>query len=348
MEVEQLLSLSGSALAQAVSSLLETPGLYVFSDILELPNVRELENGPHAPVYQLLNLFAYGTYCDYKERAASLPELTPAQRNKLRHLSIISLASNLKCLPYSLLLQQLELKNVRELEDLLIEAVYCDIIQGKLDQRNQQVEVDCSVGRDLGPNELPNIINTLQEWCTGCEAVLCGIEEQVSRANQYRESQLKVKVQVETEVSNLQKTLKASAASPSSGPAPAGAASNQDADQPAEPRDPASSQEPRQPGKKSSKVKGPLWIHQASVGFSSTPAGASEVSYPNNSQGQSQEQREKGVYRVSARSKLEDYLWICSRTGGAGRDRRLVGEIRGAPVVQRQTALEPGNGDNWK
>ncbi|XP_008429597.1 COP9 signalosome complex subunit 7a [Poecilia reticulata] len=256
MEVEQLLSLSGSALAQAVSSLLETPGLYVFSDILELPNVRELENGPHAPVYQLLNLFAYGTYCDYKERAASLPELTPAQRNKLRHLSIISLASNLKCLPYSLLLQQLELKNVRELEDLLIEAVYCDIIQGKLDQRNQQVEVDCSVGRDLGPNELPNIINTLQEWCTGCEAVLCGIEEQVSRANQYRENQLKVKVQVETEVSNLQKTLKASAASPSSGPAPAGAASNQDADQPAEPRDPASSQEPRQPGKKASKVKG--------------------------------------------------------------------------------------------
>uniref|UniRef100_A0A672M5Y2 Uncharacterized protein n=1 Tax=Sinocyclocheilus grahami TaxID=75366 RepID=A0A672M5Y2_SINGR len=37
-----LLSLSGSALVQAISSLLETPGLYVFSDILELPNVREV------------------------------------------------------------------------------------------------------------------------------------------------------------------------------------------------------------------------------------------------------------------------------------------------------------------
>lgn len=44
MEVDQLLSLSGSALAQAISSLLETPGLYVFSDILELPNVREVRN----------------------------------------------------------------------------------------------------------------------------------------------------------------------------------------------------------------------------------------------------------------------------------------------------------------
>lgn len=42
MEAEQLLSLSGPALAQAVSSLLETPGLYVFSDILELPNVKEV------------------------------------------------------------------------------------------------------------------------------------------------------------------------------------------------------------------------------------------------------------------------------------------------------------------
>lgn len=48
MESEQLLSLSGSALAQAVSSLLETPGLYVFSDILELPNVKEVSTPtPH-------------------------------------------------------------------------------------------------------------------------------------------------------------------------------------------------------------------------------------------------------------------------------------------------------------
>lgn len=50
MESEQLLSLSGSALAQAVSSLLETPGLYVFSDILELPNVKEVSTHPHIMV----------------------------------------------------------------------------------------------------------------------------------------------------------------------------------------------------------------------------------------------------------------------------------------------------------
>ncbi|KAI4811683.1 hypothetical protein KUCAC02_014560 [Chaenocephalus aceratus] len=265
MEVEQLLSLSGPALAQAVSSLLETPGLYVFSDILELPNVREMENGPHAPMYQLLNLFAYGTYCDYKallcgalEELSELPSprvwvSSPGEQEREAlethflpdsvlwllkelhtHLRVPAshytsdLASNLKCLPYSLLLQQLELKNVRELEDLLIDAVYCDIIQGKLDQRNQQVEVDCSVGRDLAPTSSQTSSTRCRSGARAARRCWCGIEEQVSRANQYRESQLKVKVQVETEVSNLQKTLKASAASP----------------------------KPRQPGKKSSKVKG--------------------------------------------------------------------------------------------
>ncbi|XP_033896398.1 COP9 signalosome complex subunit 7a isoform X1 [Acipenser ruthenus] len=192
-------STKGAALAALLKQLLESPGVYVFGEVLDMPNVRELESGPHASVYQLLNLFAYGTYCDYKENASSLPELSAAQKNKLRHLSIVTLAANLKCLPYSLLLTELEMRNVRELEDLIIEAIYADIIQGKLDQHKQQVEVDFSMGRDLQRGELPSISHTLQEWCSGCEAVLAGIEEQVMRANQYREHQLKVKQQVENE-----------------------------------------------------------------------------------------------------------------------------------------------------
>lgn len=37
--------------------------------------------------------------------------------------------------------------------------------------------------------------------CVGCEAVLSGIEEQVSRANQYKEQQLGLRQQIESEVS---------------------------------------------------------------------------------------------------------------------------------------------------
>lgn len=37
--------------------------------------------------------------------------------------------------------------------------------------------------------------------CQGCEVVLSGIEEQVSRANQHKEQQLALKQQIESEVS---------------------------------------------------------------------------------------------------------------------------------------------------
>jgi hypothetical protein len=49
---------------------------------------------------------------------ANLPELTPAQAKKLQHLTIVSLATKNKCLPYSLLLSELDIRNVRGLEVL--------------------------------------------------------------------------------------------------------------------------------------------------------------------------------------------------------------------------------------
>lgn len=97
---------------------------------------------------QLLNLFAYGTYSDYIANKESLTELNTTQQNKLKHLTIMSLALRMKCIPYSVLLKDLEMRNLRELEDLIIEAVYTDIIQGKLDQRNPLLEVDFCIGRD--------------------------------------------------------------------------------------------------------------------------------------------------------------------------------------------------------
>lgn len=47
-----------------LSLLLLSASLFSLSP--HCPRKPQLENGPHAPVYQLLNLFAYGTYCDYK------------------------------------------------------------------------------------------------------------------------------------------------------------------------------------------------------------------------------------------------------------------------------------------
>ncbi|XP_011835594.1 COP9 signalosome complex subunit 7b isoform X2 [Papio anubis] len=196
---------SGSALTALISQVLEAPGVYVFGELLELANVQELAEGANAAYLQLLNLFAYGTYPDYIANKESLPELSTAQQNKLKHLTIVSLASRMKCIPYSVLLKDLEMRNLRELEDLIIEAVYTDIIQGKLDQRNQLLEVDFCIGRDIRKKDINNIVKTLHEWCDGCEAVLLGIEQQVLRANQYKENHNRTQQQVEAEIACFQR-----------------------------------------------------------------------------------------------------------------------------------------------
>jgi hypothetical protein len=65
-------------IARAVCKVLELTGHILATIILSLSFglinfcPPQLENGPHAPVYQLLNLFAYGTYCDYKGIAVAM------------------------------------------------------------------------------------------------------------------------------------------------------------------------------------------------------------------------------------------------------------------------------------
>ncbi|MBN3274220.1 CSN7B protein, partial [Polyodon spathula] len=232
-------SAKGTALTALITQVLEAPSVYVFGELLELPCIQE------ARYFQLLNLFAYGTYPDYTANKESLPELSGVQKNKLKHLTIVSLAARMKCIPYSVLLKDLEMKNLRELEDLIIEAVYSDVIQGKLDQRSQLFEVDLCIGRDIQRKDSSDIVKTLQEWCDGCEAVLSGIEQQVLRANLCRENHNRTQQQMETEVTNIKKTLKASAST-----------SSQEVDPQLMERDAAQPAEQRQPLKKMSKVKG--------------------------------------------------------------------------------------------
>uniref|UniRef100_A0A8C5NVH2 PCI domain-containing protein n=1 Tax=Jaculus jaculus TaxID=51337 RepID=A0A8C5NVH2_JACJA len=222
--------MSGSALTAVISQVLEAPRVYVFAELLELANVQELAEGTDAAYSQLLNLFAYGTYPDYIANKESLLELSTAQQNKLKHLTIVSLASRMKCIPYSVLRKDLEMRNRQELEDLIIEAVYTDIIQ----------EVDSFIGRDIRKKDINNIVKTLHERCDGCEAVLLGIE-----ANQYKESHHWTQQQVEAEVTNIKKTLKATASS-----------SAQEMEQQLAEWECPLHAEQRQPTKKMSKVKG--------------------------------------------------------------------------------------------
>lgn len=53
---------------------------------------------------------------------------------------------------------------MRELEDLIIDAFYQDVIKGKLDQRKKQLEVEYAMGRDLRPGQIDEMLGVLSSW----------------------------------------------------------------------------------------------------------------------------------------------------------------------------------------
>ena len=74
------------------------------------------------------------------------------------------MANESKMLTYADLMQKLDIDNVRQLEDLIIEGIYNNLLGAKLDQKNQRVEVDFALGRDLKDGDLARMIDTLNSW----------------------------------------------------------------------------------------------------------------------------------------------------------------------------------------
>ena len=84
----------------------------------------KLESGADANYFNTINLFAYGTYKEYLTNKEHLIELTTSMQKKLQHLTIVTMAIRSKCISYKDLLAELNIQNVRDLEDLIIESIY--------------------------------------------------------------------------------------------------------------------------------------------------------------------------------------------------------------------------------
>ncbi|KAI8816070.1 uncharacterized protein EV422DRAFT_501661 [Fimicolochytrium jonesii] len=184
----------GAAAVQLITDVLNAQGVYVFSELLEMSSVLDLANNPaHAPHLNLLRLFAYGTYRDYRANAASLPALSDTQLRKLKHLTIVTLSGDNRTLNYDLLLKYLDIPNVRELEDLIIDAIYQDLIRGKLDQSKKCLEVEFAMGRDLRPEQATQIMALLSAWCRTSETILTTIDANIAHISKVTAEEAKRK-----------------------------------------------------------------------------------------------------------------------------------------------------------
>jgi len=200
-------SAKGKACAAVIQQALSAPNVYVFGELLEMPNVLQLAETEDKKVLELLKIFAYGTYSDFK--AGQFPPLSAIQTKKLKQLTIVSLSSQSKVIPYSVLQQQLEIAELRELEDLIIDAIYQGIIHGQLDQKKKQLEVEHSMGRDIRPEALDEMIQVLTDWSGQADVLLKSIKEKISYANIMNESRQRQKEDFEKRVETVKSSLKA-------------------------------------------------------------------------------------------------------------------------------------------
>jgi len=181
----------GEGLTFVIINAIKHPQVFVFGEILTTTNVKELAAHATLKSYaELLRIYAYGTYPEYKKREKELKLKEPLDQralNKLKMLSIVEYASKEKFLMYDKLQQQLEVASLRDLEDLIIDCVYNGLLQGKLDQRKKAFEVQWVMGRDLHPTEVEDMIKTVEQWLKQSEQLIVTLDEKTKQANTVHE-----------------------------------------------------------------------------------------------------------------------------------------------------------------
>ncbi|KAJ4404478.1 hypothetical protein N0V91_005822 [Didymella pomorum] len=185
--LEPFLALSKSATSpRAASDLVvqatSAPNTYVFAELLRTPNIQALRSSPeHAAYLTLLEIFAWGTWADYKSNS-SLPKLSAQQHQKLLLLSLLPLSHSHATLTYAALQSALDLPSARALEELITHAIYAGLLTATLDPAHSRVTVtSISPLRDLAPGSVPALQSTLATWSTRCDAALADLEAQVEK-----------------------------------------------------------------------------------------------------------------------------------------------------------------------
>ncbi|KAG5117419.1 hypothetical protein JHK84_043532 [Glycine max] len=205
-----------AALASVLVEATSHPSLFAFSEILALPNLLQLEATENSAYLDMLRLFAHGTWSDYKSNADRLPQLISDQILKLKQLTVLTLAETYKVLPYDQLKQELDVTNVRELEDFLInECMYANSLEEKEEASNNiksnitpdNRHVQFAAGRDLRPDQLGNMIQTLSSWLTTSENLLVSIQEKIKWADAMSEIDKKHRKEVEEKVEEVKKSI---------------------------------------------------------------------------------------------------------------------------------------------
>lgn len=184
--LEQYIILAKNAKGKAQEKIaieaVSNANTFVFGELLPLlGDVSE-------PYSKMLEIFAYGTIADYEAQKANLPEMTPAMLHKLQLLTLASLAANSRFLPYETLMSELRVSSVREVEDLIIQALYSNLIEGRLDHKLNALHINTAYGRDVPPQKIAELTNFINEYLGTVTEAEQYLSEQIESATKFSDA----------------------------------------------------------------------------------------------------------------------------------------------------------------
>lgn len=98
----------------------------------------------------------------------------------------------------------LGLSSSRELENLVISAIYAGLLQATLDPSHQLVCISSVAPlRDVAPSSVPSMISTLREWSDRCTSTLSTLEKQIASIKSEATRRQKDERQWDNEVRSL-------------------------------------------------------------------------------------------------------------------------------------------------
>ncbi|UJR23150.1 hypothetical protein I4U23_026169 [Adineta vaga] len=200
-------SVRGSAAVDLVNRVLEHPDIFGFDEFLRLESLVKALKTDHLQLLSTLELFAYGTLSDYESNRDRFISLSPLARRKLQLLTLASLAVHARILPYTLLLEQLRIESVRELEDLIIDGIYAQVIRGKLDQLNKLLNVEYAIARDINTVAFDRMEDVLDKWCKNCSALLNVLKYEATKANEQKKKALDEQDKYDKEMLSMMKII---------------------------------------------------------------------------------------------------------------------------------------------
>lgn len=200
-------SVRGSAAVELTNRIFEHEDIFGFDEFLRLEVFVNSLKQDHPEYLSTLQLFAYGTLKDYETNRTNFIPLTSLARRKLQLLTLASLAAHARILSYKILLQQLEIQSIRDLEDLIIDAIYAQVIRGKLDQLNHLLYIEYAIARDVNDQSLQQMEDVLDKWCNNCSSLLNVLKAEAQKANNEKKKKTEEQEKYDKEMLSMLKII---------------------------------------------------------------------------------------------------------------------------------------------